>query len=123
MKEIQNPMAKVHALLNVLRVSPYKLNHIAKTIRRKNVNEALQILRGTRKRSAKDVEKTLLSAASNAQNNHGLDVDSLFVVEATVGKSIRLKRMDIKGRSRMGKIIKPFSQIRITLSQIETLKK
>jgi len=109
-----------HALasLNMVRISPYKLNEVAKPIRNKTVSEAMALLKGMKKRSAQDVYKTLLSAIANATNNFDLDVDHLIVTEATVGRAIVLRRMDIKGRSRMGRITKPFSNLRVVVTAV-----
>ncbi len=108
---------QARACLRMVRISPYKLNAIAKPIRKKNVAEALRILKGMKKRSAHDVYKTLLSAVANAENNLGLDVDSLVVSEASVGRAMVLRRLDIKGRSRMGRITKPFSHLRVIVCE------
>ena len=105
------------ACLRMLRTSRWKLNLVAKYIRGKNVHRALKDLDGVRKRSAGDVKKLLLSAIANAENNHGLDIDSLKIKEATVGRNFVIKRPDIRGRSRMGRIKKEFSQLRIVLVQ------
>lgn len=112
---MKNNFACAH--LKNLRISPYKLNDIAKPIRHKSVVEALALLRGMKKRAAEDVSKTLLSAMANAKNNNGLDVDKLFVSEATVGRSMALRRMDIKGRSRSGRITKPFSHLSVIVEE------
>lgn len=112
-----NMIQEAHACLRMVRVSPYKLNAIAKPIRKKPVAEALRILKGMKKRSAHDVYKTLLSAIANAENNFGLDVDTLIVSEASVGRAIVLRRLDIKGRSRMGRITKPFSNLRVIVRE------
>jgi large subunit ribosomal protein L22 len=107
----------VSALLRMVRISPYKLNIVAKTIRKKSIHEAILVLKGMKKRAAVDVHKVLLSAVANAENNFGLDIDNLVVSEACVGKNITLRRTDIKGRSRLGRITKPFSQLRIVLTE------
>lgn len=112
-----NIMQEARACLRMVRVSPYKLNAIAKPIRKKTVAEAFRILKGMKKRSAHDVYKTLLSAVANAENNFGLDIDTLVISEASVGRAIVLPRLDIKGRSRMGRIRKPFSNLRIIVRE------
>ncbi|RMH45886.1 MAG: 50S ribosomal protein L22 [Alphaproteobacteria bacterium] len=103
----------------MLRVSPQKLNLVAQMIRRKKVDRALADLTFSKKRIAADVKKCLLSAIANAENNHGLDVDSLVVAEAWVGKNLVLKRGRPRARGRYGKIMKPFSEITIKLRQVE----
>jgi large subunit ribosomal protein L22 len=102
-----------------MRVSPQKLNLLAQLIRGKKVDKALADLTFSRKRIAKDVKKTLQSAVANAENNHDLDVDSLVVVEAYVGKNLVLKRVRPRARGRAGRIDKPFSQITVVLRQVE----
>jgi large subunit ribosomal protein L22 len=65
------------------------------------------------------VKKTLQSAVANAENNHDLDVDSLVVAEAYVGKNLVLKRVRARARGRAGRIDKPFAQITVVLRQVE----
>jgi len=107
------------AKLRMLRTSPQKLNLVAGMIRGKKVEKALSDLTFSKKRIAEDVKKTLQSAIANAENNHGLDVDSLVVAEAWVGKNITLKRGRPRARGRFGKIMKPFSQVTIKVRQVE----
>lgn len=107
--------SEAEASLRMLRISPYKLNAIAKPIRGERASDALRILKGMKKRAASEVYKVVLSAMANAENNKGLDIDQLVITEASVGRNIVLRRMDIKGRSRLGRITKPFSQIRVVV--------
>ncbi len=100
-----------------IRVSPRKLNLVAQLIRGKKVSAALADLTFSRRRIAVDVKKALESAIANAENNHGLDVDSLIVAEAWVGKNLVLKRGRPRARGRYGKIMKPFSEITIKVRQ------
>lgn len=112
-------MPIAEARVRMLRVGFWKLNDVARVIRGKHVYEALKILSGVRKRIAPDVKKLLNSAIANAQNNHGMSVDNLWVSEATVGKDLIMRRADIRGRSRIGRIRKEFSQMRIVLVEGE----
>jgi large subunit ribosomal protein L22 len=107
------------ATSRMLRTSPQKLNLVAQLIRRKPVAKALADLTFSKKRIAADVKKTLQSAIANAENNHNLDVDSLVVAEAYVGKNLTLKRGSPRARGRYGKIMKPFSQLTIKVRQQE----
>jgi large subunit ribosomal protein L22 len=107
------------AVARLMRVSPQKLNLLAQLIRGKKVDRALADLTFSRKRIAKDVKKTLQSAVANAENNHNLDVDSLVVAEAYVGKNLVMKRMRPRARGRSGRIMKPFAQITVVLRQVE----
>jgi large subunit ribosomal protein L22 len=102
----------------MLKTSPQKLNLVATMIRGKKVEKALSDLTFSKRRIAVDVKKCLQSAIANAENNHGLDVDELVVAEAYVGKNITLKRGRPRARGRFGKIMKPFSELTITVRQV-----
>ena len=103
------------ASLKSLRISTQKLNLIAAMIRGKRIEEALKDLMLCRKRAAREVQKLLLSAVANAENNHGLDIDTLIVQEAYVGKHITMKRFMARARGRGSRILKPFSRLKIIL--------
>ncbi|MBO6563018.1 MULTISPECIES: 50S ribosomal protein L22 [Nisaea] len=105
------------AVLRNVRVSPQKLNVVAQMIRGMDVEKALAALTFSRRRIANDVKKVLQSAIANAENNHQLDVDRLFVKEASVGKSIVMKRFRPRARGRVGKIIKPFSHLTVVVRE------
>ena len=107
------------AKLRMLRTSPQKLNLVAAQIRGKKVQTALADLEFSRKRIAATVKKTLESAVANAENNHDLDVDSLVVAEAYVGKSIVMKRFHARGRGRASRIEKPFAHLTIVVREKE----
>jgi large subunit ribosomal protein L22 len=108
------------AVARMLRVSPQKLNLVAQLIRGKKVETALADLQFSKKRIAREVKKCLESAVANAENNHELDVDDLIVAEAHVGKALVLKRFTPRGRGRMGRIFKPFSNLTIVVRQVES---
>ncbi|MFN4225721.1 MAG: 50S ribosomal protein L22 [Hyphomonas sp.] len=103
------------AVLRMYRSSPQKLNLLAQQIRGLKVERALAELQFSPKRPAKDVRKLLQSAIANAENNHGLDIDSLVVAEAHVGKNLVMKRIRARARGRAAPIQKPFSQLTIVL--------
>ena len=105
------------ASAKLLKTSPQKLNLVAKMIRGMPVGKADAALQFSKRRIANDVRKVLLSAIANAENNHQLDVDQLFVKEAYVGKAMTLKRYRPRARGRMGKIFKHFSRLTIVLKQ------
>ena len=106
-------------VLKNLRTSPQKLNIVLQMIRRKKADKAISILQFSRKRISKDVEKALRSVISNAENNHSLDIDKLYVKEAFVGKGIVMKRFHARARGRGARILKPFSHLTIILSEDE----
>ncbi|MEE4350565.1 MAG: 50S ribosomal protein L22 [Pacificimonas sp.] len=107
------------ATATAVRGSPYKLNLVAGLIRGKKVDEALNILKFSNKAMAEPVSKVLASAVANAENNHNLDVDTLVVSEASVGKALTMKRFKARARGRASKIIKPFSRIRIVVRETD----
>jgi large subunit ribosomal protein L22 len=107
------------AVARMLRVSPQKLNLVAALIRGKKVSTALADLQFSRKRIARDVRKCLESAIANAENNHDLDVDDLVVTQAFVGKALVMKRFTPRGRGRVGRIMKPFSNLTIVVREVE----
>ena len=106
---------EARAVLRTVRISPQKLNLVAQSIRGLSAEKAVNELRFSQKRIAKDVLKCLKSAIDNAENNHSLDVDSLVVAQAHVGKNITMKRMHTRARGRGVRIEKMFSQITIVL--------
>ena len=105
------------AVLRNLRVSPQKLNLVATMIRGMDASKAIAALQFSRRRISNDVQKTLESAIANAENNHSLDVDRLYVKEAYVGKGLVMKRFRARARGRGAKILKPFSHLTIILSE------
>ena len=111
--------SEASAILRMVRVSPQKLNLVAATIRGKKVGQALADLSFSRKRIAGPVKKLLESAVANAENNHGLDVDSLVVSQAHVGKALVMKRWTPRARGRVGRLTKPFSNLTIVVREIE----
>ena len=102
---------------NMIRISPLKLSFIANSIVNKNVNSAINQLKFSEKRVSKNVLKVLNAAIANAENNKQLDIDNLFVKEAFVGKSLRMKRWRPRAKGRAGSIIKPFSKITIVVEE------
>ena len=108
---------EVKAINKMIRTSSQKLNLIVKDIRKKDINAALNVLKFSNKRVSKEVLKTLNSAVANAENNNNLDIDKLFVKEAYVGKSLRMKRFRPMSKGRAFQIIKPFSRLTLVLEE------
>ena len=121
-KEISKPSSR--AIGKMIRISPYKLNLEAKSIRGKKVDDALSYLEFSKKRISNTVKDILESAIANAENNHALDIDKLYVDEVFVGKNMVMKRWRARARGRAAKILKPFSQLTIVLKEqnIEDVK-
>jgi large subunit ribosomal protein L22 len=107
------------AVATQIRGSAQKLNLVAALIRNRKVGDALNILAFSKKAMAVDARKVLASAIANAENNHNLDVDALVVAEASVGKSITMKRFATRGRGKSTRILKPFSRLRIVVREQE----
>lgn len=106
---------QARAVIRMLRISPQKLNLLAQLIRGLPVGKAMDELAFSRKRHALDVRKALNSAVQNAQNNHNLNIDSLIVEQAFVGKNLAIKRIRARARNRAGRVKTPFSQITLIL--------
>ena len=105
-----------------IKTSLTKVNLVLKMIRGKKAENALNILAFSKKRISNEITKILKSAIANAENNHQLDIDKLVVKEATVGKSMVLKRFRPRARGRSGKILKPFSKVKILVQEKEKEK-
>ncbi len=108
---------EAQAMARTLRISPRKLNLVCGLIRGKDAERALAELSFSKRRIAGEVKKVLQSAIANAENNHQLDVDRLYVSEASVGKSLTMKRMRPRARGRVGRIDKPFSRLTVVVRE------
>ena len=117
-QERRLPGTEAMAKVRTLRTSARKLNLVAQSIRGLNVQRALNELEFSHKRIAQDVRKALYSAISNAENNHNLDIDSLVVAEAYVGKNLIMKRFSPRARGRATRVEKPFSEITIVVREL-----
>ncbi len=102
---------------NMVRTSPQKLSLIIRNIVNLKVSNAIDQLKFSQKRVSTPILKVLNSAISNAENNKQLDIDKLFVKEAFVGKSLRMKRWRPRAKGRAGSIIKPFSKLTIIVEE------
>ena len=110
-----NDFAKVY--LKSIKVSPKKLNIIISPIRGRNVEKALNYLSFSQKRISYQIKKALQSAIANAENNHQLDVDKLYIHEASVGRGIVMKRFRARAKGRPARILKPFTNLTIKLKE------
>ena len=110
---------EVKAFNSTIRTSPRKLNLVAESIRGLKADVAVHQLSFSKRRVAKDVQKVLQSAIANAENNHQLDVDRLYVAEAYVGKAMVMKRWRARARGRVGRIEKPFSNLTVIVRERE----
>ena len=111
--------SEAKAVASNLRVSPRKLNLVAASIRGKAAQPALAALTFSKRRIAGDVKKVLQAAIANAENNHQLDVDRLYVAEAFVGRSFVMKRFHARARGRGAPILKPWSNLTVVVRERE----
>ena len=105
------------AICHSIRSSPRKLNLVAQTIRGLSASKAVAELSFSKKRIAKVALAVLQSAIANAENNHQLNIDKLFVKEAFVGKGLVMKRMHARGRGRGARVLKPFSKLTVVVAE------
>ena len=109
---------------NMVRISPLKLSVLVNSIINMKASSAVNQLKFSQKRISKNILKVLNAAIANAENNKQLDIDKLFIKEAFVGKSLRMKRWRPRAKGRAASIIKPFSKVTIILEErLETNKK
>ena len=117
----QNPSAI--AKDNMVRISPTKLAILVNSIVNMKVSKAINQLQFSSKRISRSILKVLNAAVANAENNKQLDIDKLFVKEAFVGKSLRMKRWRPRAKGRAASIIKPFSKVTIVVEERIEIKK
>ena len=108
---------------NTIRVSPQKLCNLVRLIVNKKVNNAVNQLKFSNKRISNNVLKVLNAAIANAENNKQLDIDSLYIKEAFVGKSLSMKRFRPRAKGRAGSILKPFSKLTIIVEERTNIQK
>ena len=113
----------VKAVNKNVRSSPRKISLVLDYIRGKKVDTVLRDLDFIRKKISKDVSKTVKSAIANAENNKQYDIDSLYVKEAYVGKSLVMKRFRPRAKGRAAPILKPWSTVTIILSEAKQMEK
>lgn len=110
---------EARAIAKYVRISPLKVNFIAREIKGKNVDEALAILNYTPKKGAKLLAKVLTSAVANAENNLGLDKDNLYVSEAYANDGPMMKRWRPRSQGRAYAILKRSSHIGVVVKEKE----
>jgi large subunit ribosomal protein L22 len=107
---------EVKAISKYVRISPQKVRKMADAIKGKPVEAGLDILKFMPQKAAGIVEKVVRSAASNADNNYGLDVDSLVIRNLIVDQGPTLKRFRARARGRGARILKRTSHITVILA-------
>ncbi len=107
------------AMAKYIRTSPRKLNLVAQMIRGQKAGKALTDLEFCPRRVSVEVRKVLQAAIANAENNHGLDVDRLVVSEATVGKTMKMRRFHARARGRASAVEKFFCNLTVIVREQE----
>jgi large subunit ribosomal protein L22 len=107
----------VKASQKVVKSSPVKVMKVTKNITGLKVSEALKFLQFSKLKISTTVRALVYSAMSNAENNHNMDVDTLFVKEINVGRAFALKRFAARGRGKSSRILKTYSNITVILAE------
>ncbi len=118
MAAVESPR-HVRAEARYVRTAPRKAQLVLEQIRGRPVPEARTILAFITRDAARDVEKVLSSAVANAEANHGLVGDDLYVAMATAGDGPTLKRWRARARGRVARIKKRTCHIRIELAAVD----
>ena len=115
--EVKNAVPEARAILRYARISSRKVKIVADLIRGKNVNEALAIVKITPKASSEIIEKLLKSAIANAENNHHMKMENLYVAEIYANQGPTLKRIRPAAKGSAVRIRKRTSHITIVLKE------
>ena len=108
---------EARAIAKYVKISPRKMKPILDLVREKNASEALAILNFTPNKGAKILLKVIKSAVANAENNHEMDADKLFVAEVIVNQGPTLKRFRAGSMGRAASILKRSSHVRVVLKE------
>ena len=113
------PTMQARAIARYLRMSPRKVRRTLTLIQGLPLKEARSLLEAIPHRAARTIRRVVDSAAANAENNHGMDPDELWVADASVDAGPTIKRWRIASAGRTAMIRKRISHIRIVLSDEE----
>ena len=105
------------AFLRYVRISPRKVGIVCDLIRGKSVAQATAILMSTPKSASEPLMKLLKSAAANAENNHGMDPEKLYVSECFATGGPNLTRIRPRARGRANRINKRTSHVTIAVKE------
>ena len=108
---------EARAYLKYARIAPRKVQIVLDLIRNKPVDQAMAILKHTPKAACVPLEKLLKSAIANAENNHNMDKNNLYVAECFVAPGPVLKRMRPRAQGRAFRVLKRTSHITIALKE------
>ena len=110
---------EARAYLRNVRISPRKVKIVLDLIRNKPVDYAMAVIKHTPKAACEDLEKLLKSAVSNAENNHDMDKEKLYVAECFANKGPTMKRVQPRAQGRAYRIDKKTSHITLVLKEKE----
>lgn len=105
----------VSASLVGLKTSTIKLVPVARLVRGLSVSEAIALLAFSKLKVASHLSKLIFSAASNAENNFGMNIDSMIIRRVEIGRSYYASRLVVRGRGRINRVRKPFSRVSVVL--------
>jgi large subunit ribosomal protein L22 len=108
---------EIRARAKYLRISPTKLRLVARPLRGKQVEEALQLLQFTPKKGARLMRKVVEQAVANAEQRPQIDVDTLFVKNISVDGGPTIKRFMTRAMGRANRILKRMSHITVVLAE------
>ena len=101
------------ASLKAIKSSPLKVMKVTKNVVGKSVSEALKLLQFSNLKVSTAVLALVRSAMANAENNHNMDVDTLYIKDIDVGRAFALRRFATRGRGKSSRILKTFSRINV----------
>jgi len=116
MSTVETPR-EVRAQAKYVRMSPRKARLVAQHIRGRSVPEARAVLAFTAREAADEIDKVLQSAVSNAEANHGIPEDRLYVAHAYVDGGPVMKRWRARARGRVARIKKRTCHITVRLAE------
>ena len=121
-------MTESRAIQRTTRQSPYKMRLVIDQVRGQKVNEALALLRFSKKHAAKQIEKVVKSAVANAEQaaraaNAALDVDDLVITKAIINEGPKLKRFTPAAMGRATPIKKRTSHVEIVVADTRAKRK
>lgn len=105
------------AVLRSARISPRKVKIVLDLIRGKDLEVAMATIKHTPKAACEYLEKLLKSAAANAENNHNMDKNNLYVAECFVCPGMTIKRIMPRAQGRAYRILKRTSHITVVLKE------
>lgn len=105
------------AYLSSVKSSPLKVMKLTGNLSGRSVSEVLKLLKFSKLKLAPTISGLVYSAMSNAENNHNMDVDNLYIKRFDVGRAFALKRFAARGRGKSSRILKTFSNIRVVLEE------